>query len=97
MADEGEHTPSGVPPWQRALQADAALDRVMAEALERIGKLGANDTDKLIAAQILGARPTLALADALHGVREQLGLVADHVRDLNARVVALTNKFPAVD
>jgi hypothetical protein len=73
------------------------MDRVMAEALDRIGQLGATDEDKLIAAQILTARSTLALADAMHGVRQQLGLVADHMYTLGHRVEALTNKFPALD
>lgn len=68
----------------------------MSEAMERIGQLGATDADKVVAAQILAARSSLALADAIHGVRQQLGLVAEGIRDLNGKVTALTNKFPAL-
>lgn len=92
MTDRGEYTPASDSPWRQALATDAALDRVMAEALDRIGKLGADETDKTVAAQILSARATLALADAVHSARQQLGLFASNLADLNRRVTALTDK-----
>jgi hypothetical protein len=94
MTDLGEYTPTSGTPWQEALRAASSMDRVMAEALDRLGRVGATDEDKLIATQILAARSTLA--DAMHGVRQQLGLVADHLYTLNERVALLTSKFPAL-
>ncbi len=82
--------------WRRALAADLALDRVLTDALERISSLGADRSDWSVATEILSARATLALADAVHATRQELSRVASILNNLDHHVSAMTDKFPAL-
>jgi len=95
MAD-GEYTPTGGRPWSQALRASEDLDRVTAEFIERLGKIGADELDLLVASQVLMARSSIAVADSIHALRQELSLVSGKLEGLTQQVEGLRNKFPAL-
>ena len=91
-----EYTPRSGSPWNQAQEAADRLNLVLAERIEQHGKLGSDDTDLVLASEVLTARSTLALADAIHETRKELSRVTGLLRTLSEKLDRLTDKFPAV-
>lgn len=80
-----EYTPKSGRLWTQLLEASAELDRVLAEHIPRVGKVGADDEDVVLAADILQARGVAAVADALQSIRQELTLANNRLLKLSQR------------
>jgi hypothetical protein len=76
MSIEGksEYTPKSDRFWRELLDASAELDRVVAEYIQPIAKVGADDQDIARATTVLVARGVAATVDALQSIRQELTL-----------------------
>ena len=81
-----EYRPEQERPWKAALDAAERLDRVLAEYIEAHGKLGADDADVSLAAQVLTARASMASAEGIHMVRQELTRISSQLEQLRKDV-----------
>ncbi len=72
-------------PWTALLDSEKELDRVLAEFIPAHGKLGAGLEEIDRATAIVHARALIAAVDAMHGIRQELTLVTNHLNRLAAK------------
>jgi hypothetical protein len=92
MEGKHEYTPES----GHLQRASEALDRVEAERIDRLGKIGSDEVDVLVAAQSAMARASLAVAYELKDIRQGMTTLSGQMSELSERVKELVGKFPAL-
>ena len=88
MAEVGrpEYRPEQERPWKAALDAAGRLEYVLAEFVEAQGKVGADEVDVSLAAQVLAARASMATAEGVHMMRQELTRISSQIEQLRRDV-----------